>query len=154
MTNGESSNVGARTLAAYAPLIANASALLSQPHVLDSNILLRVDARGRELVRAWVQMAWDSPEGFCSSHPQDQSAWSVLVHNRSLPLINVCAHLDEGFRGFGVEGGSCHKTSKSTPFLLRALATRRFTVLHAMRTVHGAGTSYVRTCQPFGRRRR
>mmetsp|Transcript_8867 Transcript_8867/g.22968 ORF Transcript_8867/g.22968 Transcript_8867/m.22968 type:complete len:268 (+) Transcript_8867:20-823(+) len=67
MTNGEYGNVNGRTLTAFAPLIADRSLFLEQPHVLNSNILLRVDASTRALVRAWVQMAFDSPEGFCAS---------------------------------------------------------------------------------------
>lgn len=140
--------VSARTVTAYARRIGNASTFLGQPHVLNSNILLHVDSQTRSIVREWVQMAWDSPEGFCGSHPQDQSAWSVLVHSLGLPLINVCAYTDAhdpSRRGYR----HCHWMTKGTSFMLRALAARNFSILKSAQPM-AAGESpvYLPSCTP------
>lgn len=67
--------------------------ILARPHLLNSNILLRNSAATRLLVWDWLQMAIAKPKAFCSSHTNDQAAWTLLVQNRSLPLINPCVYL-------------------------------------------------------------
>lgn len=141
LTNGRNSHVSVHTTRAYAQRIGHAGTFLSQPHVLNSNILLCVDNSTERIVREWVQMAWDSPEGFCKSKPQDQSAWSVLVHSLGLPLINTCPYLavaphweeamDAAHNATRSVYVNCHRTTKSSAFMLRALSERRFMVLQA-----------------------
>ena len=62
------------------------------PHVMNTYILLRNRVVNRLLMWDWLQMAIAKPTAFCDSPPQDQSAWTILVHNRSLPLVSMCAH--------------------------------------------------------------
>ena len=84
-------------LASYADLIPNASALLSRPLVLNANILLENTPSNRLLVWDWLGMAVAEPTAFCFPHVQDQAAFTILVLNRSLPLLNVCPYL--GLKG-------------------------------------------------------
>ena len=54
-------------------------------------MLPATQAETRLFVWDWLGMAVAKPRGFCSSHVQDQAAFTILVYNRSLPLVNVRA---------------------------------------------------------------
>jgi hypothetical protein len=44
-------------------------------------------------VREWLAMALSNPSAFCSPHTQDQSALSILLHNKSLPIVRPTPEL-------------------------------------------------------------
>jgi len=72
--------------------------LLSGPwrsrfHILNSNILLENTPENRLLVWDWLSMYLAKPGGFCGSHTQDQAAFSILVENRTLPVMNACPYV-------------------------------------------------------------
>lgn len=86
--------INRETIAAFRDLVPGGdSTALRRPHVLNSNILLRNSVSTRLLVWDWLMMAITHPHGFCSSHTNDQAAWTLLVQNRSMPLINPCVYL-------------------------------------------------------------
>eukprot|EP00966_Prymnesium_polylepis_P045638 1056721-Prymnesium_polylepis.1 len=66
--------------------------LVRQPHVLNTHMLLENSPANRDLVHTWYSMAVREPNAFCNSSTQDQAAWSILVYNRSLPLVNPCVY--------------------------------------------------------------
>jgi hypothetical protein len=43
----------------------------------------------------WQMMALAKPLAFCDSYSQDGAAWTLLVRNRSRPLVSFCAHRNE-----------------------------------------------------------
>ena len=73
----------------------NASVALRRPHLLAANMLLRNEPINRLLVWDWLMMALARPSAFCGSHTQDQAAFTILAHNRTLPLVSFCAHRSE-----------------------------------------------------------
>ena len=66
---------------------------MRRPHVANSGIALINSALNRLLIWDWLALAVARPRGFCASHTQDQAAWTVLVLNRSLPLVNTGPYL-------------------------------------------------------------
>ena len=98
-------------------------ALLQRPLILNSNILLENTPANRLLAWDWLQMAVQRPNAFCTSHVQDQAAWSILVLNRSLPLVNVCPYMA------GKGGQLCVKNQKNTNMFIGALAKGAFEVV-------------------------
>lgn len=94
--NQRKSAVNLATIQGFLDLIPNATSFLKQPHVLNTNILLENTPQNRLFVWDWLAMALAKPRPFCNSHVQDQAAFSILVLNRSLPLINPCVYLHVG----------------------------------------------------------
>lgn len=105
------------------------------PHVLSSNILLENTRENRLLVWDWMWMALARPEGFCFSHVQDQAAWTVLVLNRSLPLINACMYLGRHRfhlprpHGQGLNIKWCSEYTKNTNTFYATLGQGAFEVI-------------------------
>ena len=97
--NQRKTAVNLATIHGFLDLIPNVSAFLKRPHVLNTNILLENTPQNRLLVWDWLAMALAKPGPFCNSHVQDQAAFSILILNRSLPLINPCVYLHIGGPG-------------------------------------------------------
>ena len=109
----------------YADLVPDPDALMQRPLVLNSNMLLENTRANRELVWDWLGMAVARPHAFCMAHTQDQSAWTILVLNRSLPLVNPCPYLT-------LEGSQrCVTHQKDTNFFLSMLGEGAFEVVEA-----------------------
>lgn len=121
---GQVQMVDARTLRAYSGLLGTTSArsFLARPHVQATNLLLENTAQNRELVWDWLMMALARPDGFCHSHVQDQAAWTILVQNHSLPLINTCPFAPDLQKG-------CAKHFKSMNAMLRAISSGMYEVV-------------------------
>ena len=100
--------VSPETLAAYRDYLGPGGERVSceRPQVLNSNILLENSAFNRELMREWLRMGVRSPDGWCSSHPQDQATWSLLVQNRSLPLTALAPYMPSDEENPGRAGKS------------------------------------------------
>ena len=122
--NGQDNSIEPQTLLEYADLISGGGdALLQRPLILNSNILLENTASNRLLVWDWLQMAVQRPSAFCISHVQDQATWTILVLNRSLPLVNVCPYMT------GKGGQKCVTKQKNTNVLIGALEKGAFEVV-------------------------
>jgi len=123
------------TMVAYQDLIPMTFREFSDlPHLLDSNILLENTRDNRLLVWDWLWMALRRPEAFCISQVQDQAAWTVLVLNRSLPLINACmylgrhrSHIPRPHRAGYIR--DCGSYTKSTNTFLANLGQEAFEVV-------------------------
>merc|ERR1712192_166044 len=102
----------------FADLIPDEGRIGKQASVLNSNIILENTVENQLLVWDWLQMALKKPETFCASSIQDQTAWNVLVLNRSLPLVNVCPYHTAQLRKL-----------KSLGYLLARIANGLYTVL-------------------------
>ena len=98
-------------------------AVLQKPHVLNSNVLLEHTDENRRLVQRWIELAISKPDGFCSSHTNDQAIFSLLVRNFSLPLINPCIYLTMG--GYR----ACQQHTKNTRTFLELLTVGAYEVL-------------------------
>ena len=61
---------------------------------------------------------------------QDQAAFTILVLNRSLPLVNTCPYIDLPSRR-GYEPQRCVRTTKHPAFFLGAIRTGAFEVVNA-----------------------
>jgi hypothetical protein len=85
----------------YADLVGNLTDLLNKPHLLTTYMIFKNSPSNRLLVWDWLMMALKKPAAFCSSHTQDQGAWNVLAHNRSLPMTNLV--LEERLQAFDLE---------------------------------------------------
>ena len=141
--------VSRRTLGGFAEMIgARRASFGEEAHVLNTHLLLRNTAGNRALVARWLRMALEQPRAFCGSHPQDQSAWTILVSNRSLPVINTC--FDVSRRDWPTRPPNCHRPLKAFERFLRALATGRFEVAGrppgSCRRAPGARSAYTSTC--------
>ena len=79
----------------------------------------------------WFAMAAARPQGFCMSHTEDQATFTMLVQNRSLPLLNPCVYLTH-VRGYE----KCYTYTKRANNFLGILGAGRFEVV--------AGTEYER----------
>ena len=122
--NGQDNAIEPKTLAGYAELIGGGGdALLQRPLILNSNILLENTPANKLLVWDWLQMAVQRPSAFCTSHVQDQAAWTILVLNRSLPLVNMCPYMKH--KG----AGACVRKQKNTNYLIAALEKGAFEVV-------------------------
>ena len=105
---------------------------LNRTHVLASNMLLENTRRNRLLVWDWFAMAHArsaffrgaKSSGFCMSHTEDQAAWTLLAHNRSLPLLNPCLYLSK-VQGFE----KCYTHTKRANNFLGILGAGRFEVV-------------------------
>ena len=78
----------------------------------------------RLLVWDWFAMAHARPQGFCMSHTEDQAALSLLVQNRSLPVLNPCVYLAH-VRGYE----SCYTHTKRANNFLSLIAEGRYEVV-------------------------
>ena len=107
--------VNAVTAQAYHDLIPNITSFWYRPHLLNSNILLENTPQNRLLIWDWLSMAIVKPTGFCNSQVQDQAAFTILVLNRSLPIINPCLYL----HSVGYE--KCVGTQKGLNYFLNVL---------------------------------
>ena len=83
--NGQQQVINEVTRRGFAELIPLAEELLQRPLVLNSNVILRNEPSTRLFVWDWLGMAVARPRAFCSSHVQDQAAFTILLFNRSLP---------------------------------------------------------------------
>ena len=83
------------------------------PMVLTSNMLFRVDAFNRGLLRAWRDMMHKDPRAFCCSHPQDQTAFSILALARKVPMVWSCSPTQLG--------ENCHRQTKSASHFFQVL---------------------------------
>ena len=111
----------------YAQLLGKPARLwrfLNRTHQLASNLLLENTRANRLLVWDWFAMAHARPRGFCMSHTEDQAAWTVLVQNRSLPLLTPCLYLS-ALKGFE----QCFTHTKRASNFLTLLATGRYEVV-------------------------
>ena len=72
----------------------------------------------------WFAMAAARPQGFCMSHTEDQAALSLLVQNRSLPVLNPCVYLTH------VQGyEKCYTHTKRANNFLALIAQGRYEVV-------------------------
>jgi len=111
------------------------------PAVLATNVLLRHSETNRGFVLAWLQMALQRPVGFCATHVQDQAALSLLAHNHTRTLVNLCAFRATRSPSKRADGpGNCHRQTKNAGLLLRELAAGRYTLQPT------AGTSALDGC--------
>ena len=78
----------------------------------------------------WLGMAMSKPQAFCSSHVQDQAAFTILVLNRSLPLVNICPFLQIASKR-GYEPQKCVKHTKHLAAFLGALRDGAYEVVQA-----------------------
>eukprot|EP00964_Phaeocystis_antarctica_P105260 scaffold70303_cov64-Phaeocystis_antarctica.AAC.3 len=97
---------------------------LNRTHILASNLLLENTRANRLLVWDWFAMAHARPQGFCMSHTEDQAALSLLVQNRSLPVLNPCVYLAHVH---GYE--SCYTHTKRANNFLSLIAEGRYEVV-------------------------
>merc|ERR1712060_347516 len=68
---------------------------------------------------------------FCNSLSQDQAAWTVLVLNRSLPIINTCVYMDGQKFFTDTHSRWCSFNIKSTNSFLHMLGERLFEVIES-----------------------
>ena len=139
--NGISNAIARTTMTEYADLIGDTD-LLQRPLILNSNILLERTAVNQLLVWDWMHMAVERPSAFCMSHIQDQAAWTILVLNRSLPLVNFCPYLHA--KGPNV----CVHKSKNTNTFIDQLRGGRFEIVTADE-IDGLRDGYVRSNRPL-----
>ena len=66
------------------------------------------------------------PHAACVSHTQDQALWTILVQNRSLPVVNPCVYL-HNVRGFE----RCYTHTKKAYAFLEILSAGKFEVVDA-----------------------
>jgi len=97
---------------------------LNRTHILASNLLLENNRANRLLVWDWFAMAHAKPQGFCMSHTEDQAALSLLVQNRSLPVLNPCVYLTH-VRGYE----RCYTHTKRANNFLALIAVGRYEVV-------------------------
>lgn len=112
------------TINAYADMIAG-SDLLRRPVILNANILLENTPTNQILVWDWLHMAVKRPDAFCTSHIQDQAAWTILVLNRSLPLVNFCPYLSKKGQN------TCVHAMKNTNSFIESVGLGRFEIVTA-----------------------
>ena len=93
MANGAFNLFTRDTLLGYSSMIPSNTSFATRPHVLATNLLLANNPTTRELIATWLKMGLDQPRAFCDSHSQDQSAWTILITNQSLPLLDLCSGL-------------------------------------------------------------
>ena len=125
--NGQQQVISDYARVAYSDLISSGE-LLQRPLILNANILLRNTAEMQLFVWDWLGMAVAKPHAFCNSHVQDQAAFTILVYNRSLPLINVCPYIDLPSKR-GYEPQKCVKHTKSANTFLELLGRGAFEVV-------------------------
>ena len=93
MANGAFNLFTRDTLLGYSSMIPTNASFATRPHVLATNLLLANNPTTRELIATWLKMGLDQPRAFCDSHAQDQPAWTILITNQSLPLLDLCSDL-------------------------------------------------------------
>lgn len=131
--NGDNEVVNLKTLKQFRDLVpadVDRGQFFRRPTVLDSTLILANSPEMRALMWDWLQMAVAKPEGFCSSHTQDQAAWAILVQNRSLPLLNFNAYgthhqFPDGIRIDDAERAALENSGmllKSINYLLQLIA--------------------------------
>jgi len=128
-------NVNAGTISMYSELISiGVERFGALPNILNSNMLFKNTRENRLLVWDWMSMALERPAAFCDSHTQDQAAWTVLVFNRSLPLINTCMYLSKNKLHASRNDGHypwCAHNIKNTNLFLGALGKGVYEVVNA-----------------------
>lgn len=124
--NGQMQAINEVTRAGFADLVSGD--LMQRPLVLNSNLLLENTPSNRLLVWDWLGMAVARPHAFCSSHVQDQAAFTILALNRSLPLINVCPYLNLPSKR-AYEPQKCVKHTKNSNAFLDLLARGAYEVV-------------------------
>ena len=103
---------------------------MQRPLLLNSNVLLENTATNRLLVWDWLGLAMAKPEAFCNSHVQDQAAFTILVLNRSLPLVNPCPYMHVPSKR-GYEPQKCVTAMKHPAAFLSTLRDGAFEVVPA-----------------------
>jgi len=116
-------SVNSRTQRAYPELVPDAEASSRRPHMMNANILLQNNELNRRLMRAWMDKAVSRPDAFCSSGPQEQAVFSILVQSANVPLVNACPYLR--LKGWN----ACQDLTKSASWFLRMLASGAFEVV-------------------------
>jgi len=132
----------------FAELIHNAEQFKASPELMSAHILLSNNHANRLLVWDWLMMAIAKPRGFCYPLAQDQVAWTILVLNRTLPLIQLGpATLCQPFV-FGV-----HMNNRMNHFeyFAKSLMNGDFT---EVRTVDCAHEEVRHTCSPGAGKKR
>jgi len=67
--------------------ISHASSFIRDLWFTNAHILLENTIFNRMLLLEWLSLALQNPSAFCRSHPQDQSAWSIVASRHRLPLV-------------------------------------------------------------------
>ena len=121
--------INSETVEAFRELIegghseAGLNAFSVRPQLLNTNLLLENTPAARLFVWDWLHMALVKPKGFCASHVQDQAAFTLLAHNRSIPLVNTCVYqVAKGYE-------RCVRATKSLNQFLVSLAESRYETL-------------------------
>jgi len=124
----------------FSDLVGNPS-FWRQPHVVTANILLANTLENRLLVWDWLSMALAKPSDFCFGAFQDETAFSMLVTNRSLPLVNTCPYMNNsvtdkrlyanfyGNTSHWQGAFDCYEASKSSAFFLNAIASHHYDIV-------------------------
>jgi hypothetical protein len=98
----------------------NAHHFMQLPLINDAHMFMKITSATRQVVRAWLDMALELPEFFCSMPYNDQDAWNILMANLSLPAVNTCSNL-----------GLPLCLGKHLGHFLRSLASGRFDVVES-----------------------
>ena len=117
---------------------------------LNSQILLENNAGNRALVREWLRVFLEQPAVFCSSHPQDQAVWSLLLHRQALPLVFPTCWRQNG----RLQSHGSDQHVRALPRFLEILASRQFAFVQHERTGGASGvaptfprnSAYARVC--------
>ena len=127
MPNGSDGRLTTLTLGAYedANNSTEMESIFKESHNLNSHILLQASPANRHLMHRWMMMAKEHPDAFCSSHPQDQTAWTILIRKQPVPLVSFCAHLDIRKSRLW----NCHRDTKTLPTFLGMIQSRQFDVV-------------------------
>lgn len=115
-------SVNARTLRAYADTVPDATRN-RRPHMMNANILIENNDESRRIIRAWMDAAVSKPDTFCSSGPQEQAVFTLMVQAAKVPLVNACPYLR--LRGWN----TCQDLTKSSRWFLQMLSSGAFEVV-------------------------
>ena len=115
-------SVNARTLRSY-PDTVNSTVRSRRPHIMNANILIENNAESRKVIRAWLAAAVDQPDTFCSSGPQEQAVFTLMVQAAKVPLVNACPYLR--LKGWN----TCQDLTKSSRWFLEMLTSGAFEVV-------------------------
>jgi len=103
MRNQDNYNVNAATLSGFGELVRRPETFSEQAHLHNSAIVLSNTEVNRNFTLQWLNMALENPHAFCSSHTQDQAAFTILVGHNAFPVLNTCAR-------FAASHGRCPQT--------------------------------------------
>ena len=115
-------SINSRTMQAFPGTAADAMRS-RRPHMMNANILVENSHRNRRVIRAWIEAAVSQPDVFCSSGPQEQAVFTLLVQNESVPLVNACPYLR--LKGWN----TCQDLTKSSNWFLEMLSSGAFEIV-------------------------